>query len=85
MIKAHFPGRMVSSGISDISFSSVHFEKNLLLPARASEQGNWRASEASESLFRHVYGNSRYVYIFNKGALALQRKPLFTETIITFD
>ena len=24
------------------------------LPARASEQGNWRASEASETLFSHV-------------------------------
>ena len=27
-----------------------------LLPARASEQGNWRASEASETLFSHVIG-----------------------------
>ena len=35
-----------------------------LLPARASEQGNWRASEASETLFSHVYGNSRY-YIYS--------------------
>ena len=24
---------------------------------------NWRASEASETLFSHVYGNSRYIYI----------------------
>ena len=35
----------------------------LFLPTRASEQGNWRASEASETLFSHVYGNSRYIYI----------------------
>ena len=27
MIKAHFLGRMVSSGISDVSFASVHSEK----------------------------------------------------------
>ena len=26
--------------------------------------GNWRASEASETLFTHVYGISRYIYIF---------------------
>ena len=26
---------------------------------------NWRASEASETLFSHVYGNSRYnIYIY---------------------
>ena len=24
--------------------------------------GNWRASEASETLFTHVYGISRYIY-----------------------
>ena len=23
----------------------------------------WRASEASETLFSHVYGNSRYIYV----------------------
>ena len=27
MIKAHFSGRMVSSGISDVVFASVHSEK----------------------------------------------------------
>ena len=27
------------------------------------EQGNWRASEASETLFSHVYGISRYIYV----------------------
>ena len=27
MIKAHFSGRMVSSGISDVAFASVHSEK----------------------------------------------------------
>ena len=26
--------------------------------------GYWRASEASETLFSHVYGNSRYIYIY---------------------
>ena len=30
MIKAHFSGRMVSSGISDIAFASVHSEKTRL-------------------------------------------------------
>ena len=35
----------------------------LSLPARVSEQGNWRASEASETLFSHVYENSRYIYV----------------------
>ena len=30
MIKAQISGRMVSSGISDISFASVHSEKNRL-------------------------------------------------------
>ena len=25
---------------------------------------DWRASEASETLFSHVYGSSRYIYIF---------------------
>ena len=24
----------------------------------------WRASEASKTLFSHVYGNSRYIYIY---------------------
>ena len=27
MIKAHFSGRMVSSGINDVAFASVHSEK----------------------------------------------------------
>ena len=27
MIKAHFSGRMVSSGISDVAIASVHSEK----------------------------------------------------------
>ena len=27
MIKAHFSGRMISSGISDVAFASVHSEK----------------------------------------------------------
>ena len=31
MIKAHFSGRMVSSGISDVAFSSVHYEKTCLM------------------------------------------------------
>ena len=41
---------------------SAQYTQNLLqfLPARVSEQGNWRASKASETLFSHVYGNSRY-------------------------
>ena len=30
MIKEHFPGRMVSSGISDIAFASVYSEKTRL-------------------------------------------------------
>ena len=30
IIKAHFSGRMVSSGINDIAFSSVHYEKTRL-------------------------------------------------------
>ena len=30
MIKAHFSGRMVSSGISDVAFASVHSEKTRL-------------------------------------------------------
>ena len=30
MIKAHFSGRMVSSGISDVAFASVHSEKTHL-------------------------------------------------------
>ena len=30
MIKAHFSGRMVSSGISDVVFASVHSEKTSL-------------------------------------------------------
>ena len=30
MIKAHFSGRMVSSGISDVVFTSVHYEKTRL-------------------------------------------------------
>ena len=30
MIKAHFSGRMVSSGISDVVITSVHSEKNHL-------------------------------------------------------
>ena len=38
--------------------------KLILLAARASEQCNWRASEASETLFSHVYGSSRYIYIY---------------------
>ena len=25
---------------------------------------NWRASEASETLFSHVYENSRYIYVY---------------------
>ena len=25
---------------------------------------NWRASEANETLFSHVYGNLRYIYIY---------------------
>ena len=29
---------------------------------------NWRASEASETLFSHVYGNSRYI---SESAVAL--------------
>ena len=31
MIKAHFSGRMVSSGISDVMFASVHSEKTCSL------------------------------------------------------
>ena len=31
MIKAHFSGRMVSSGISDVAFASVHYEKTRLM------------------------------------------------------
>ena len=30
MIKAHFSGRMVSGGISDVAFASVHSEKTRL-------------------------------------------------------
>ena len=30
MIKAHFPGKIVSSGISDVAFTSVHYEKTRL-------------------------------------------------------
>ena len=30
MIKAHLSGRMVSSGISDVAFASVHSEKTHL-------------------------------------------------------
>ena len=30
MIKAHFSGRMVSSGISNVAFASVHSEKTRL-------------------------------------------------------
>ena len=30
MIKAHFSGRMVSSGISDVAFTSVYSEKTRL-------------------------------------------------------
>ena len=30
MIKAHFSGRMVSSGISDVAFASVYSEKTCL-------------------------------------------------------
>ena len=30
MIKAHFSGRMVSNGISDVAFTSVHYEKTRL-------------------------------------------------------
>ena len=30
MIKAHFSGRMISSGISDVAFASVHSEKTRL-------------------------------------------------------
>ena len=30
MIKAHFSGRMVSSGISDVAFASVYSEKTHL-------------------------------------------------------
>ena len=30
MIRAHFSGRMVCSGISDVAFASVHFEKTRL-------------------------------------------------------
>ena len=30
MKKAHFSGRMVSSGISDVAFASVHSEKTRL-------------------------------------------------------
>ena len=43
------------------SHSLVPFELSTSnwLPARASEQDNWRASEASETLFTHVYGISR--------------------------
>ena len=44
------------------------------LPARASEQGNWRASE---TLFSHVYGNSRYVRLF----LIRMRALVFCELI----
>ena len=35
-------------------------EKRLELETYA----NWRASEASETLFSHVYGNSRYIYVY---------------------
>ena len=31
MIKTHFSGRMVSSGIIDVAFASVHYEKSLLM------------------------------------------------------
>ena len=30
MIKAHFSGRMVSSGISDVAIASIHYEKTRL-------------------------------------------------------
>ena len=30
MIKAHFSGRMVSSGISEVAFASVYYEKTHL-------------------------------------------------------
>ena len=30
MIKVHFPGRMVSSGISDVAIALVHYEKTHL-------------------------------------------------------
>ena len=30
MIKAHFLGRMVSSGISDVAFASIHYEMTRL-------------------------------------------------------
>ena len=30
VIKAHFSGRMVSSGISDVAFASVYYEKTYL-------------------------------------------------------
>ena len=33
-------------------------------PACAVTYTNWRASEASETLFSHVYGNSRYIFIY---------------------
>ena len=34
------------------------------LPQKLLSVAYWRASEASETLFSHVYGNSRYIYIY---------------------
>ena len=31
---------------------------------------NWRASEASETLFSHVYGNSRYIYVYMRTSVS---------------
>ena len=37
--------------------------KRIKRAAEYDEKKNWRASEASETLFSHVYGISRYIYI----------------------
>ena len=36
----------------------------LLFFCNQQTRSNWRASEASETLFSHVYGSSRYIYIY---------------------
>ena len=43
----------------DAPSNLIHMVEQLL-----SSIGNWRASEASETLFTHVYGISRYIYIY---------------------
>ena len=49
------PNQCTYGGASSSGESSVQ-------PSRS--VSSWRASEASETLFSHVYGNSRYIYIY---------------------